>query len=486
MKGPGTMKKSIFRPIRIILLSSIGLVLITLMTMSWLSYREQQRLNQAGEALTEMLSFHEQRGLIERKVVGRVLGGSDFEPQRVMQQIDDLARLTPATDPTTRALLEQLKQQLLQSNGNYSPRQEDQVIGLLHQIALSESRYETHVIAQLQEANDEQITYEMAAPLALFAFMLLAFPIARRRVVEPLESFGRQMSDLAEGDFTPAPESSRSDHTLPLHENFIKLAVRLQELEREQRERAESLEEEIRSASAALLEQQQSLARAERLAVAGELAASVAHEIRNPLAGIQMSLANLRHELQEPELSERIDTIVSEVERLGHLVNGIVDAARHQPERPTTTDVADLADELISLTRYQLPPHVELESRIRSPLKVRVPKERLRQALLNLILNAAAAIGGKPGRIEIAIDRDDAILRISVSDDGPGFPEELLSTGIQPFRSIQGRGTGLGLAMVRRFVRDNEGQMEIRNGNGSNNRPGARVTLLLPSTAENG
>ena len=52
MKGPGTMKKSIFRPIRIILLSSIGLVLITLMTMSWLSYREQQRLNQAGEALT--------------------------------------------------------------------------------------------------------------------------------------------------------------------------------------------------------------------------------------------------------------------------------------------------------------------------------------------------------------------------------------------------------------------------------------------------
>ena len=129
-------------------------------------------------------------------------------------------------------------------------------------------------------------------------------------------------------------------------------------------------------------------------------AASVAHEIRNPLAGIQMSLANLRHELQEPELSERIDTIVSEVERLGHLVNGIVDAARHQPERPTTTDVADLADELISLTRYQLPPHVELESRIRSPLKVRVPKERLRQALLNLILNAAAAIGGKPGGLK--------------------------------------------------------------------------------------
>ena len=116
--------------------------------MSWHTYREQHRLNQAGEALTEMLSFHEQRGLIERKVVGRVLGGSEFEPQRVIQQIDNLAQLTPATDPTTRALLEKLKQQLLQSKGNYSPEQDDQVIELLHQIALSESRYETHVIAQ--------------------------------------------------------------------------------------------------------------------------------------------------------------------------------------------------------------------------------------------------------------------------------------------------------------------------------------------------
>ncbi|MDG2050216.1 MAG: ATP-binding protein [Myxococcota bacterium] len=480
------MKKSIFRPIRIILLSSIGLVLITLMTMSWLSYREQHRLNQAGEALNEMLSFHEQRGLIEQKVVGRILGESDFEPHRLTQQIDELARLTPASDPSTRALLERLKRQLLQSDAPYSLQQNDQVIDLLHQIALSESRYEAHVITRLQEANDEQITYEMAAPLALFAFMLLAFPFARRRVVEPLESFGRQMSDLAEGEFTPIPEASLSDHTLPLHENFIKLAVRLQELEREQRERAESLEQEIRSASAALLEQQQSLARAERLAVAGELAASVAHEIRNPLAGIQMSLANLRHELQDPEFSERIDTIVSEVERLGHLVNEIVDAARHQPEPPTTTDVADLTDELISLTRYQLPASIELESRIRSPLKVRVPKERLRQALLNLILNSAAAIGETTGQIEIAIDQEDQTLRISVSDDGPGFPEELLSGGIHPFRSIQGRGTGLGLAMVRRFVRDSEGRMEIGNRNQSNSRPGACVTLLLPSNTENG
>ena len=479
------MKKSIFRPIRIILLSSIALVLIALLTTSWLSYREQQRLARAGTALTEMLSFHEQRGVIERKVIGRILGEEDFESDRVTHQIDELVLLAPAQDPRTRALLVQLKT-TLRKPGTFNTEQDEQVIDLLHQIALSESRYETHVITQLQEANEEQITYEMAAPIALLALMLLAFPIARKRVVEPLEKFGRQISDLAQGEFTPLPEASFSEHTLPLHRNFVKLAVRLQELERQQRERAESLEQEVRSASAALLEQQQSLARAERLAVAGELAASVAHEIRNPLAGIQMSLSNLRHELEDPALSDRIETIVSEVERLGHLVNEIVDAARHQPEAPSTIDVAELVDELISLTRYQLPAEVQLESRTRSELHARVPKERLRQALLNLVLNSATAIGQGPGQIEIAIDQEEDLLRISVSDNGPGFPEELLSGGIHPFRSIQGRGSGLGLAMVRRFVRDSEGRMEIGNVSPENQRPGARVTLLLPSSAENG
>ena len=166
------MKKSIFRPIRIILLSSIALVLIALLTTSWLSYREQQRLARAGTALTEMLSFHEQRGVIERKVIGRILGEDDFESDRVTHQIDELVLLAPAQDPRTRALLVQLKT-TLRTPGTFNPEQDEQVIDLLHQIALSESRYETHVITQLQEANKEQITYEMAAPIALLAAVLL-------------------------------------------------------------------------------------------------------------------------------------------------------------------------------------------------------------------------------------------------------------------------------------------------------------------------
>ncbi len=479
------MKTSIFRPLHLVLLGAITIVLIALLTTSWLTYREQQRLVRARTALTETLAFHEQHSLVERSVMAHVTGRPGLERVRLVEQIDSLTAMCAPGDHATRTLLVRLRGQLSQPVA-MTPDHRDATMGLLQEIAMSETRFETGVISELQRASDRQLFYEMAAPLALLAITIVAIPIARRRVVKPLEDFGRQISGLAEGHFTPTPESEVSEHTLPLHRNLIELAVRLQELEREQRERADSLEQEVRGAAAALLEQQQSLARAERLAVAGELAASVAHEIRNPLAGIQMSLTNLRHELDDSTLGPRVDGVVAEVERLGRLVGEIVDAARHEPEPSTLVDLNTIVDELISLTRYQLPTEVRVESRVREGLHAHVPRERLRQALLNLVLNAATAIGAEPGRIEIEIDDVDTGLRVQVSDDGPGFPDELLSGGIRPFQSTRRHGSGLGLAMVRRFVRDAAGSMQIENRSPGDERPGARVTLLLPSAVENG
>lgn len=485
------MKSSIFRPIQLVLLGAITLVLVALLATSWLTYREQQRLTRARSLLGETLAFHEQHSIVERTVISVVTGHSNIESSRLIEQIQTLTTMSAPRDHETRALLVRLQGHLSEP-ASISPEQTDATITLLHEIALSESRFEAGLIGELMQASGTQLRYELAAPLTLLAIALVAVPLARRRVVKPLEDFGRQMSGLADGDYTPTPEASISEHTLPLHRNFVRLAVRLQELEREQRERAESLEEEVRTATTALLEQQQGLARAERLAVAGELAASVAHEIRNPLAGIQMSLTNLRYELNDPELAERVDVVVAEVERLARLVGEIVDAARHEPEPSAVVDLNELVDELMSLTRYQLPADVTLAKRIPDGLCARVPKERLRQALLNLVLNANTALDAEPGHIAIEIDREGEgegesdTLRICVSDDGPGFPEELLLGGVRPFQSTRRHGAGLGLAMVRRLVRDGEGQMRIENRDGPGSRPGARVTLLLPSTVENG
>jgi two-component system NtrC family sensor kinase len=91
-----------------------------------------------------------------------------------------------------------------------------------------------------------------------------------------------------------------------------------------------------------------------------------------------------------------------------------------------------------------------------------------------------------PGRIEVEITAEEDNLRIRVTDDGPGFPEELLASGVRPFYSTRDRGTGLGLAMVRRFVREAEGDLELSNRQGKGERRGACVSLLLPSAVEHG
>jgi signal transduction histidine kinase len=229
-----------------------------------------------------------------------------------------------------------------------------------------------------------------------------------------------------------------------------------------------------------LLEQQRNLARAERLAVTGEFAASVAHELRNPLAGLQMTLANLRNEIDDAELRERVDLMINEVGRLTRLLNQLLDSARHEPEAPQSVHLAELVDEILSLHRYQLAPKMRLENHVDPAVVCDLPADRLRQALLNLMINAGLAMAGKGGLISIDATCEGSSLRITVTDDGPGFPAEILTGGVRPFFSTREQGTGLGLAVVRRFVRDLGGTLELANLEPH----GARVTLILPREPE--
>src|SRR5262249_51814436 len=155
---------------------------------------------------------------------------------------------------------------------------------------------------------------------------------------------------LSRGEFTPMPLEEVDPLVLPLHRQFNDLVSRLRKLEEAHQARADSLEAEVRTATRALLEQHRSLSRAERLAATGELAASVAHELRNPLAGIQMTLSNLRADLTDPELVERVDLVVNEVTRLSRLLNEMLDASRHAPEPARTVKLAQLVDEVLTLT----------------------------------------------------------------------------------------------------------------------------------------
>lgn len=475
------METSVFRPLRIATFAFLALLVLGLVISAALTVREQQRLSAAQDQLQRLEHFERVEVLVERRLtlIGAALEDDPEGRQFVMQEIDELIEL--AGDPDTPPKLQELRLRVQRMhNGGV---EFVQTIVQFNDVAAIEQLRSAAVLARLQEESATQVRLELAAPLAILAVGILLFPIARRRIIKPLDAFGRQLARLADGQFTPAPLDEHVDpFLLPLHRQFNELAHRLQELEASHRAQEESLHAKVRAATGQLLDQQRSLARAERLAATGELAASVAHELRNPLAGLQMTLSNLRAELHDAELTERVDLMIHEVARLTRLLNELLDAARHAPEAARPVRLAELVDEMLALTRYRLAADIRLENGVDPALTRRMPPDRLRQALLNLILNAAGALGDRGGRIRIDATAEGSTLRIAVTDDGPGFAPELLDSGIRPFFSTRERGTGLGLAMVRRFAHDMGGTLELVNVAPH----GARVTLVLPADAELG
>jgi two-component system NtrC family sensor kinase len=207
------------------------------------------------------------------------------------------------------------------------------------------------------------------------------------------------------------------------------------------------------------------------------MAGSLAHEIRNPLAGIQMSFEKLRNDVDDPELRERIELPIGELGRLARLLNRTLSPLRHAPESATLVALRELVDELCGLLRYRLPANLGLEVAVPDDIEWPLPRDRVRQSLLNLVLNAIQALDGAPGRIAISTEVTAAGLVIRVDDDGPGFPEGLRAGPLRRFASHTADGTGLGLAMVRRVAEDLGGRLVLENRVPH----GARARLELPA-----
>lgn len=349
--------------------------------------------------------------------------------------------------------------------------------------ALEEMRLATHgeigvVTGRLNTIDIDaraEFRLALAALAVLPAMLILALALLRHRIVNPLNNLAEVLLRLADGQFTPVLLRHVDPLLLPLMDNYNRMVARLQELEAAHRSHTDSLEAEVRTATRTLLQQSHHLAQAERLAAIGEMAAGMAHELRNPLAGVHLALTNLRREHGELESAGRLDLVIAELERVIRLLNDMLAQARHAPEAERLVDVARVIRDLTALVRYQAPSDVVIAVRAPDTLPCRLPDSRLRQAVLNLILNAIQAVDNS-GTVSIDAALDDGAIRIAVSDDGTGFAADFLERGIRPFASGRAAGTGLGLTMVRRFARDVGGSLNL-----SNREPhGACATLSLP------
>ncbi len=222
------------------------------------------------------------------------------------------------------------------------------------------------------------------------------------------------------------------------------------------------------------------------------LAAGLAHEIRNPLAGLQGSAELLAREAEGPA-REYAAVIAREAKRVDGLVRELLDLARPAALQTEPVDVHEVVGDVLVLARG-VPGAARvtyLERYDPSLPKLAGDAEKLTQVVLNLVRNALDAVGGRPDpqiaietgvaplRLRAANGRTRTLIRISVQDNGPGIPEAMLPRLFTPFATSKPHGTGLGLAVSRRIVEAHGGRIEVKNRSGG----GAEANVFLPLDA---
>ncbi len=228
---------------------------------------------------------------------------------------------------------------------------------------------------------------------------------------------------------------------------------------------------------------QEEASRAKRLATLGQVAAGIAHEIRNPLVGIGSTLSVIFEdmELSDPRRAD-FALVFNEIKRLDRIVRQVVEYARPRPLAPELLSIGDvLRDSLSWLEDGLVAKSVQLEVRVPLELpKVEADRDQLKQVLLNVVQNAVEALG-QGGRLTLSASealRDDTPgVLIEIGDNGVGIPASDLPHVLEPFFTTGKRsGTGLGLAICRNIVEGHAGQIQVTSALGK----GSTVSLWLP------
>ena len=281
-------------------------------------------------------------------------------------------------------------------------------------------------------------------------------------IEQPLLELQKKIGQLREGDLTVAASfANRKDEIGELGRGFNEMVHQLRD----------TREETMRT-------HQAEMSRAEHLATLGELAAGLAHEIRNPLAGIAGVMELLGQDLPESSPSREIwKDARAEIQQIQKILNDLLEYARPRPPQFQAGDLNTTAEQAVHLARQQVltrPIRIEM---VRSPDLPPVEHDaaQIQQVLLNLLLNAVQAIDGA-GAVEVRLSPLDGCALVSVTDSGRGIDPSHLPNIFRPFFTTKGKGTGLGLSLAQRIVEGHGGRIEVSSTVGK----GSQFTVWLP------
>lgn len=231
----------------------------------------------------------------------------------------------------------------------------------------------------------------------------------------------------------------------------------------------------------ALHEAQAQLVQSAKMAAFGQLGAGIAHEVKNPLAGI-LGCAQLSLRKVEPgtPLEKNLQLIEKETRRCKSIIENLLSFARQERAVMSPIDINPVVRDAVAICGHQLTME---QIQVREELADNLPQvhgnaNQLQQVVLNLIMNAQQAMEGRPGAVTVSTHVEQGEVQIVVADDGPGIPPEVVTKLFEPFFTTKpgGKGTGLGLSVSFGIIKDHGGEVMVDGGAGH----GATFTISLP------
>ncbi len=307
---------------------------------------------------------------------------------------------------------------------------------------------------------DAELASAMTAVLGLYLASLVAAVavgiLLARRLTKPLSDLTEAARRVARGDLErPVPGAGPDE--------LGEVVTAFNQMQRD------------------LGESRAKLVKAEKEAAWRDMARQVAHEVKNPLTPMRLAAEHLRRAWRDKvpqfdEVLERgVELIVRQTESLQRIATAFSDFARFPNRRREPVDVASLLDEVLDLWRGA--ESLVIQREIGRPLpSLPADPDELRRVLVNLANNAVEALEGRKGTLTARLAQEGASLVLTIGDDGPGIPDEILPRLFEPYLSTKTKGTGLGLAICKRAIEDLGGTIAIESRRGE----GTTVTVRLP------
>jgi len=308
--------------------------------------------------------------------------------------------------------------------------------------------------------------------IALLATVALGYMIFKQ-IIEPIHNMAFTARAVSYGDLTKQVNIKRNDEIGVLGEAFNSMTIQLKTL-------IDSLEQKIAERTSQLKDAQAELIRQERLATLGKVTATIAHEIRNPLATVNTSIFSIGAAMEKNE-TERIKRALTlaerNIRRCDNIITELLDFTRKLEIRPSVVNIDKWVDRI--LDEQTFPEGISCARRFSSGVELRIDAEHMRRAVINVITNAVHAMGeegssGKEFTVETAKSENN--LEIRVIDKGPGIPPELLQKIFEPLFSTKGFGVGLGLSITKDIMEKHKGGIDVRSKVGE----GTTIILWVP------